>query len=99
MGIDLAYIDEVEPEFAIELRKSLEFQRSDHGKDVNQKLDQLEIDSEKTTVSLLVAGDVDAAKTTAALASAIQRVKGILWDDNILIAEDITSRREGEDYA
>lgn len=94
--IDLAYIDEVEPDFAVALRKSIEFKNSEHGKMVNAQLDELEIDSEKSTVSLLVAGDIDAAKTTAALASAVQRLKGILWEDNLTIARDITARREGE---
>ena len=93
---DLAYIDEVDPEFAIALRKCLEFANSEHGKLVNSQLDQLEIDSEKSTVSLLVAGDIDAAKTTAALASAVQRLKGILWEDNLNIARDITARKEGD---
>ena len=96
VDIDFAYIDEIEPEFAITLRKSMEFKNSDHGRMVNTQLDQLEVDSEKSTVSLLVAGDIDAAKTTAALASAVQRLKGILWEDNLNIARDITARKEGE---
>jgi RecG-like helicase len=96
LEVDLGYIHEVEPEFAYKLGKALEFKNSEYGKEVEKEINFLESTSEKETVSYLCEGDVDKAKTSAALAAACQAIRNILWEDALVIARDITARKEGE---
>lgn len=99
MEIDLAYIDSVDEELGITYREALSFKNSVYGKKTAEALDNLETESEKSTVTLLVVGDIDGAKTSAALASGIQHLRGVLWQNAFDHAEITTSQKDiGDPY-
>ena len=93
MDIDLAYIEEVDPEFALQFRAAIDFKKSEYGRAIAGEIDALENSSEKSTVTFLCEGEVDAAKTSAALAAACEIVRGILWENAFIQAEILTSQK------
>jgi hypothetical protein len=94
LDIDLHYIEEVDPDFAILLREALKFKKSPYGQEVAKEIDFLEDASQKETVSYLCEGEVDKAKMSAGLAASCQHIRNILWQNAIIQAEDITAQKE-----